>query len=376
VSLSLQIVFWFCLTAVLWTFVGYPAVMVLRSAGRTPRRPARDPRSVLPRVSIVLAVRNAASTLAGRLENLLLQDYPEDRLEVLVVCNGCTDGADSIARQLAAGDPRIRVLETPAADGKAGALNAGAEAATGEILVFADARQRFDVRAVRRLVRPFAAADVGVVTGRLVIGMPQERDVAGVRSYWELETRLRAAESATGSIVGATGAIYAVRRSLYVALPAGVILDDMYLPLAIVRAGHRAVMAPRAVAYDRPSPSYGVEYRRRVRTLVGNYELLRLMPELLVPGRNPVFGRYVSHKLLRVLTPALCVGLLISGALLDGAAYQGMAAGLAMSYVLGAVGLVTPLRYLALPSAFLLLHTAGIAALLRPGRTASDVWTG
>ena len=182
------------------------------------------------------------------------------------------------------------------------------------------------------------------------------------------------AEGRTGSVVGATGAIYAMRAALFTTLPSAVILDDVYQPMAIVRQGYRIAMAPRALAFDRPSKDHAAEYRRRVRTLVGNLELVRLMPWLLSPVRNPIWLRYVSHKLLRVLIPVLCVGMVVSGLFLPGVGYQGVVAVLLLGYLLGALGLVAPIRVLALPSAFLLLHTAGFAALLRPARRASDVW--
>lgn len=367
------LIFWACSAGLLWAFVGYPVVMLARSRrARPPRFRCPDP-DRQPGVSVVLAVRNAADTLKARVDNLLTQDYPEVR-EVIIACNGCTDESETVAADLAARHPQVHALSSPAEEGKAGALNRGAAFASAEILVFADARQRFDVRAIRRLVRAFNDPAVGGVTGRLVIGESDQPSGRAVGSYWRFETLLRIAEARTGSVVGATGAIYAVRRSLFTRLPPAVILDDVYLPMAVVMQGSRMTMAPGAVAYDRPSRDYRSEYRRRVRTLVGNIELLRLMPGLLSPVSNPAFARYVSHKLFRLLTPVLCVGLVIAGMLSSVPAYQAVAGLLLAVYALGALGLVVPARVLALPSAFVLLHTAGIAALLRPGRRASDVW--
>jgi cellulose synthase/poly-beta-1,6-N-acetylglucosamine synthase-like glycosyltransferase len=368
-----ELLFWLCCAALLWAYFGYPAVMVARAALRRARRPGMAPASV-PRVSVILAVRNGAAELPARLANLLAQDYPPDALDVVVVSNGSTDGSVALAKRFAQEHPRVSVLESPPAEGKAGALNLGAAAAAGDVLVFADARQRFDPRAVRRLVRAFRDPAVGGVTGRLVIGESARPVVNGVGRYWQLETQLRLAESRTGSVVGATGAIYAVRRSLFRPLPHAVILDDVYLPLSIVEQGYRIAMAPRAVAYDRPSGDYEAEYRRRVRTLVGNLELLRLKPRLLSPFSNRIFVRYVSHKLLRVLTPALCIAIVVSGLLSGVAMYAAVAGGLVLVYMLGGLGLVLHVPALALPSAFLLLHTAGLTALMRPARSAADVW--
>jgi cellulose synthase/poly-beta-1,6-N-acetylglucosamine synthase-like glycosyltransferase len=368
-----ELLFWTCCAALLWTYAVYPAAMVAR-AGLLRRRRAAPVPAGLPRVTVVLAVRNGAAELPARVANLLAQDYPADRLDVIVAINGSTDGTAGEAERLAAAEPRVTVLVTPAELGKAGALNAGAAAAEGEVLVFADTRQRFHLRAVRRLVRAFRDTSVGGVTGRLVIGDSPLPVVSGVGLYWKFEMRLRLAESRTGSVVGATGAIYAVRRALFRPLPPAVILDDVWLPLAVVEQGYRIAMAPRAMAFDRPSGDYAAEYRRRVRTLVGNLELLRLMPRLLSPFSNRIFVRYVSHKLLRVLTPALCIGIVVSGLLSGVPAYAAVAGGLVVLYALGVLGLVLRVRALALPSAFLLLHTAGITALLRPASRAADVW--
>jgi poly-beta-1,6-N-acetyl-D-glucosamine synthase len=367
-----ELLFWLCCGALFWAYAGYPAVMVAR-AGVRPRRPARTS-APLPRVSVVLAVRNGASELADRVANLLAQDYPPDRLEVIIVSNGSTDDTLAVAGALERQHPAVIALSSPAAEGKAGALNAGALVATGDVLVFADVRQRFAPRAIRSLARAFRDPSVGGVTGRLVIGDSTRPVVSGVGRYWQLETELRLAESRTGSVVGATGAIYAVRRDLFRPLPPAVILDDVYLPLSVIEQGYRITMAPRAVAYDRPSGDYQAEYRRRVRTLLGNLELIRLMPRLLSPFSNRIFVRYVSHKLLRVLTPVLCIAIVATGLLAGGAGYAAIAAGLLAVYLLGGLGLVLHLRVLALPSAFLLLHTAGLTALLRPGRRAADVW--
>jgi len=370
------ILFWICLVALFWTYFLFPATLVGHVLLRrllSRRRPRHAAGSRLPAATVLLAVRNGASELEDRVRNLLAQDYPADLLDVIVICNGSGEDGERRARALAASEPRVRVLTTPAEAGKAGALNAGAAAATGEVLVFADVRQRFGRRAVRHLVRALRDPAVGGVSGRLRIGSAGVPVVRGVVHYWQLETQLRLAESLSGSVVGATGAIYAVRRSLFRPLPPAVILDDVYLPMMVIAQGYRMTLNLRAVAWDRPSTGYRAEYARRLRTLVGNYELLRHLPWLLSPRRNPIFVRYVSHKLLRALTPAFCLGLLVSGLLLP-QPYHSMADALLVAYALGALGLIAPLPILALPSAFVLLHSAGFAALLRPYRRAAHVW--
>jgi biofilm PGA synthesis N-glycosyltransferase PgaC len=326
-------------------------------------------------VTVVLAVRNEAEHVVRRLENLMSQDFPAERLHVLVLCNGSADGTEAVARGFAASADRVQVLESPASEGKSGAINRGVEAADSDVVVFADARQLFAQDAVSALVAPLADPDVGAVTGRLVIGRADCPAVEGVRWYWGMETWLRAAESRSGSVVGATGAIYAIRRSVFRPIPPNTILDDVYVPLQIGIAGHRIVMAEDAVAFDVASGTQGTEYRRKRRTMVGNIQLLTSLSGLLSPFENPLWFRFISHKLLRVLMPVCLLGMLALSAFLSAALYQWLFAAELAVYVLGVVGLVFPLRPLSFPAAFLLVHCAILAAVFRWNQNASHVWS-
>jgi cellulose synthase/poly-beta-1,6-N-acetylglucosamine synthase-like glycosyltransferase len=269
-----------------------------------------------PSISIVIAVRNEARRLPQRIANLLELDYPGAR-EIIVVSDGSTDAP---AHALAAFGPAVRLIELPSG-GKPVALNAGALAATGEILVFADARQRFNRSAVTEMVMNFADPEVGGVTGELLLdaelGAVDGSAVAdGVGLYWRYEKWLRRNESAIRSTLGATGAIYALRRSLWRPLPAAALLDDVLAPMRTVLDGRRIVFEDRAKAYDRASTDAAAEKRRKTRTLAGNYQILALEPRLLVPGANPVWVQYLSHKIGRLLAPWALVVLLASSVVL------------------------------------------------------------
>ncbi|HSJ16050.1 MAG TPA: glycosyltransferase [Longimicrobiales bacterium] len=369
----LEILFWACCALVFWTYIGYPVVMLVR--GRHAPLERHSPHGEMPKVTAVLAVRNAATLLPDRLENLLTQDHPAELLDVVVVLNGCTDESRAVAEAFARPSAgRVRVLESPAGEGKAGALNLGVRSADGDVVVFADARQQFAGDVVRRLSAVAVQHGVGAVSGRLEIAAGEAAAAEGMRRYWSLETRLRLAESRTGSVMGVTGAVYAVRRDAFVPIPPGTILDDVYLPLQIALAGRRVLLEPRAIAYDRATPSQGSEYRRRVRTLLGNLQLVRLDPRLVRPWRNPVFVRFVSHKLLRVFTPLFLIGILVSGLLLDGALYRTVAFAEVAVLLLGAIGLAFGIRPLAVPAALLMIQIAALDALFRPRRTAGQVW--
>ena len=370
----LEILFWLLVAVVAWCYAGYPTFII--ALARLRPRPARASTSLWqPVVTVVIAVRNERAHLARRVENILAQDYPADRLGVVIACNGSTDGSEQVARELARTDGRVRVVVSAADEGKAGALNAAVAAAAGDVVVFADARQSFACDAVRQLVQPLADPAVGAVTGRLIVRQSELASVEGVRLYWGMETRLRDAESRSGSVVGATGAIYGVRRALFPQLPANLILDDVYVPLTIAMGGHRVVMAGDAIAYDVPAGDQRAEYARKRRTMVGNLQLLRALPGLLSPTCNPLFARYVSHKLLRLLAPFCFIAMLGISAMLGGPVYRAFFFVQLAAYLLGIVGLLASAPLLSIPAAFVLVHAAVIAAAWRWREDASHVWT-
>jgi cellulose synthase/poly-beta-1,6-N-acetylglucosamine synthase-like glycosyltransferase len=358
-----------------WCYVGYPLTMLLASRRRSRPVISRGNVRGVPRVSVVLAVRNGAPQLAERLDNLLAQSYPPDRMELLVICNGCEDATHGIAEEYSRKSSRVRVLVSSPAEGKAGALNLGVASSTGEITVFVDIRQSFAPDAIARLVEAFADPEVGAVSGRLLVKRADQPAVEGVRMYWGMETALRLAESRTGSVVGATGAIYAIRRHCFEPVPANTILDDLWLPMRIIMRGHRVVLEPSAVATDTPAESLGHEYRRKRRTMVGNLQLLRILPALLSASANPVFIRYVSHKLLRLASPFLFIGMLVTAALVPEPAYRAVALLELAVYLLGFLGLAFRIPLLSLASAFVIIHAAIFAAFRHFRADAASVWT-
>jgi cellulose synthase/poly-beta-1,6-N-acetylglucosamine synthase-like glycosyltransferase len=271
---------------------------------------------------------------------------------VIVVDDGSRDGTSAAVADLAESGRIVLVRQENA--GKAAALNAGVAAARNEILVFADARQRFAVDALRHLVAPFADPRIGGVSGELMIDA-EAADGArttdgsavseGVGLYWRYEKWLRQRESDIGSTLGVTGAIWALRRAAWRPLPANTLLDDVLTPMRVVLDGFRVVFASGARAFDVSSPDAGTERRRKVRTLAGNFQLLRLEPRLLVPGVNPVWLQFVSHKLGRLAVPYALVALLVSSAALAPTrAVYGVALALqVLFYVLAAHGAVIAL---------------------------------
>lgn len=316
---AMETVFWVSALVIGYVFAGYPLLLAIcaRVAGRPPRKRPIDDRQPWPAISIIVAARNEAARLPARVSNLLSLNYDGSR-EIIVVSDGSTDGTVEALRPVAG---RIRLIELPAG-GKPLALNAGAAAAAGDILVFADARQWFEPDALRELVANFADDEVGGVTGELVLdceaapGASTSTIGDGVGAYWKYEKWLRRHEGLVWSTLGATGAIYALRRSLWRPLPAETLLDDVLAPMRAVLAGYRVVFEERARACDTAASDAAAEARRKRRTLAGNYQILALEPRLLAPFVNPVWLQYASHKLGRLLVPWALVAVFVASAFL------------------------------------------------------------
>jgi poly-beta-1,6-N-acetyl-D-glucosamine synthase len=312
--------FWVAAGLIAYTYVGYACWLRLRLLWRS--RPVQRGSST-PFVSIAMVVRNEGQILEAKLQNLLGLDYPADRCQIIVVSDGSTDRTEEILRAYGC-DSRIRIVLNQLAQGKAAGLNDAMELAQGEIVVFTDARQPIEPGAVRLLAENFADPDVGCASGELMLGDATGGESSqGLGLYWRMEKQVRKLEAASGSVVGATGALYAVRRELLTPVPRGTILDDVYLPMQVVRQGKRVVLDARARAWDKPSLGMEREFSRKVRTLSGNYQLLQLAPWLL-SSANPIRFEFVSHKLLRLAIPFALATLLAASFGLSGPFYRGM----------------------------------------------------
>lgn len=320
----MTLLFWLSALLIVYVYMGYPVLLAVWTMKW--RRPIkRNGRRVhpLPGVSIVVAAKNEAHRLPARIANLLDLEYPEDRRQIIIVCDGSTDGT---LEAVAPFRPAVDLVCVQSC-GKALALNAGVARARHPILVFADARQTFAPDALRALVAPFEDASIGGVSGELVLDCETQSATTstvadGVGLYWKYEKALRRLESAVGSTVGATGAIYALRKSLWRPLPPDTMLDDVLAPMRAVLRGARVVFDERARAFDRTAPDAGAESRRKIRTLGGNVQILWLEPRLLLPWTNPVWLQYVSHKVGRLVVPYALIGLMTANiALAEGSPF-------------------------------------------------------
>jgi cellulose synthase/poly-beta-1,6-N-acetylglucosamine synthase-like glycosyltransferase len=333
-------VFWGAVAVIGYAYCGYAAWLWVRS--RWSIQPVKSAPH-LASISILMVVHNEADVLERKLRNLFELNYPPDQTEIVVVSDGSTDGTNRILSEFASISP-LRFILNPQSCGKAAGLNDAMRAAHGEIVIFTDARQQIEADAVRFLLENFADGQVGCVSGELMLGDSESGEATrGMGLYWRIEKKIREMESASGSVVGATGALYSVRRSLLVELPQETILDDVYIPMHVLRQGSRVVFDSRARAWDLPDQGTKREFARKVRTLSGNYQLFQLAPWLLTAANPSRFG-FISHKLIRLFVPFALVALLISSFLLPGLIYRiALVLQLAL-YGLSAWALVGPKR--------------------------------
>lgn len=364
--------FWASLLPILYTYIGY-ALWLRLLASLRPRPVLVSP--MTPSVSIIIAAHNEEANLPTKIEVLRRLDYPANKLEIIVASDGSTDRTPEI---LLANAPPIVPVLLPEAKGKAVALNAAVQAAHGEILVFFDTRQAVDRSVLRELCSCFADPRVGAVSGELLLEDAEGRPAGDALAlYWKIEKVVRRLESLTGSVVGVTGAIYALRRELYVPLPEGTLLDDVLVPMNIARTGNRVVFQPTAIARDTIFQKPGKEFARKVRTLTGNYQLLQLAPWLLTP-KNPLLFRFISHKLLRLVVPFLLILLLISSALAAGLFYKAIFVAQLVFYGLAALGSLSPsarrFRAIAVAETFAMLNMAAALAFYNFAAGRKKVW--
>ncbi len=352
--------FWISFALIAYAYFGYAIWLWLQV--RLRHRPILQQR-ITPSVSIIIAARNEEATLPAKLQNLSLLDYPRNQIQIVIASDGSTDRTADILQQHA---PNIVPVILNESNGKASALNHAVRHATGDILVFLDARQSVDPNAVSELTACFADPSIGAVSGELLLdSSPGSSSASALGIYWKIEKIVRKLESDSGSVVGVTGAIYAIRREFYTEIPPSTILDDVFVPMCVARTGKRVVFQPTAIARDRLFSEKGKEFSRKVRTLTGNYQLLRLAPWLLSPA-NPLLFRFVSHKLLRLLVPLLLIIMLITSAMANGPLYQAIFWLQILFYLLAVFGAMSPpmkkFKPVAIANTFVMLNTAAALA--------------
>jgi len=335
---TVELAFWGASLFVAYTYAGYPLGVWLLSRFRPESN--IDPSKIAdwPELTVVVAVHNERARVARKIENLRTVDYPAPRMQILFVSDGSTDGTPA---EIARFDG-VRLHAYEQRMGKPYALNRALEHVHTPFVVFTDVRQELEADALKRLIARLQDPRVGAVSGELVHRDPRTHAAAHIGLYWRYEKWIRKAESRLASTVGATGALYAIRRRDWEPLPEDALLDDFEVPMQIVRRGHRVLFESGAHVYDELQHDTAGERKRKVRTLTGNFQVFARLPWLFLPWRNPLWVQFLSHKVFRLAVPYALVVVAVSSALGEGPWLLGAAVAQLLFYAASAVGLLIP----------------------------------
>lgn len=371
-------IFWFSTLMLFYVFIGYPLVILLWSRLRRSSSPTNlQPTDFEPEISVLIVARNEQATIRKKLNSLLAMDYPKHKVELVVASDASTDGTNDILNEFAAHG--VVIKSGNAQRGKPANLNECVPALRGDIVILMDARQEVEPAFARALVRNFRDPDVGAVSGELMLVSPPAGEegaigggaASGVGFYWRYEKFLRRLESSVDSSVGATGALYAIRRELYRPIPADTLLDDLLIPMNIVRQGYRVKFEPGAIARDAATVSASSEFRRKVRTIAGNFQLFSRETWLLNPAANRLWIQTISHKFFRLTAPVFLALLMLSNVfLIDNAFFLMTLIAQLMFYSAALGGLLSESRWksfraFAIPYAFCVLNWATVIGFIR-----------
>jgi glycosyltransferase involved in cell wall biosynthesis len=351
-----EILFWSGAAFTVTVYGGYGMwVSALARLRPVPTRVRYLSDDMLPDVTCVLTAANEGALIDRKLALVADQDYPPDRIQVIVVSDGSTDGTDQVVSRWQARDGRIQLYRTAQRSGKPSALNLARASIRTEITVLMDVRQEVSANAIRELVAHLADQTVGAVSGDLQVKADR---------YWTYEGHVRKCESRSGSMVQVTGSLYAVRTVDFPNIPPTTILDDVYVPLQVALDGRRIVMAERAKSVDVVTRSARSEFIRKVRTLAGLVQVAHTVPGCLDPRRNAVWGRFIVHKLARLLVPYALLMMLAGAAISEAWLYRTALIG-AGTLVLLALGHVLGIRsrVAGLCQAFITLNLAALWAV-------------
>lgn len=365
------ILFWVAVVLIVYTYIAFPLGVILR--GLFWNRPYKhDELTTPPSVSIVISAYNEAGSIGAKLDNILSMAYPRECLEVIVASDGSTDGTNAIVEQYK--EHRVTLLSLPRV-GKAAALNAAVNAASGEIVVFSDANSMYETDAIRQLVRPFADPKVGGVAGNQIYRREGSAGSSsdGERAYWNFDRMLKQFQGRSGNTLAATGAIYAIRKSLFGPIPDGV-SDDLFTSTGIIVRGFRLVFAPEAVAYEPVAATSQAEFGRKVRVIMRSWKAFAFRKELFNPVRYKFYTlQLFSHKILRYLVvfPLLTLFLVSPFVWQAGFLYQLATLAQVLFYACAVSGLLlhdTPFgrkKIFTIPFYFCMVNAAALFAIIK-----------
>lgn len=363
-----QATFWASVGVLGYVYAGYP-VLVFVVSRVFPKGVHRG--AIEPRVTVLITAYNEEMAIREKLENTLQIDYPQDKLEILVASDGSTDRTDEIVGEFR--DRGVRLFRQEGRVGKTATQNKAVEQATGEIILFSDATTNYDDRVFQKILPNFADPTVGCVAGRLVYTEEERTSVGrGARGYWNYETFLKMAESRACSLIGASGCLYAVRKSAYEPMYAEA-CSDFLICTSLYRRGLRSVFEPDAVCSERTNHRAREEWRMRVRVISQTFTDLWRNREMLSPFRSGFFAvQLISHKLLRYAVPLALAAMLAASFALshDSPFYMSALTLQLLLYFLALAGWLMELSgrrltFLAMPLYFVLANLASVVAFYK-----------
>ena len=318
-----EILLYLFLLVIAYTYIGYPVLLLILA-----RLFPSDVNKVgyIDSLSVIISAHNEGEVIYRRLLDLYSQDYPRDQVEVILISDGSVDNTIAEVERFIADYPdfQIKLIEFEINQGKPAALNKAVSVAAGNILLFTDSRQEFEANVFAELVSNFSDPAVGCVSGELFFRQSAKSKIKKQMGlYWNYEKAIRKMESKLSSVVGVTGAIYALRRELYEPIPNNTLTDDLLIPLKVSLQGRRVIFDGDAVAYDTVSDDEKQEWRRKIRTLTGNWQLLFDHLYLFNPFRNKILLQLISHKVLRLVVPFCMIGVFVSSLVLANEGYLG-----------------------------------------------------
>jgi cellulose synthase/poly-beta-1,6-N-acetylglucosamine synthase-like glycosyltransferase len=363
----MEFIFWISASLILYTYLGYPVLLFAMATvkqvkrdleylfSRRDRRRRETAGTELPMVSLVVAAYNEEKVIEAKIQNMLDLDYPKDRIEIIIGSDGSSDKTNEIVSEYAKEGVTLYVYPR---GGKSSVLNRTIPRANGEIVVLSDANTMFKRDAVRKLVRHFKSPQIGCVCGELrFISETGEQKAEGF--YWKYEVILKFLESKLGSVLGANGAIYAIRKELFNPIPPNTIIDDFVIGMNVKRKGYRVIYDPEAVAYEEAADGVKSEFRRRVRIGAGDFQAIPMTIPLLNPLRGFIAFAYLSHKIIRWLCPFLMLSAFASSATLsiNGGIYSVGFIGQVAFYLTALIGSKGP-SILKVPYHFVMMNLA------------------
>ncbi|MDI1350428.1 glycosyltransferase family 2 protein [Aquabacterium sp.] len=348
-----------------YTYAAYPLGIwaLSRTKPNECAPPLRD--DACPEVTVVISAHNEAARVRRRIENLRSLDYPQDKLHLLFVSDGSSDRTAESLRQF----PGVQVIEHAERGGKAHALNSAMAQVKTPVVLFCDMRQTAERHSLRLLVSSLMQPGVGAVSGELTHVDPGTQVAANIGLYWRYEKWIRKSESRWRSVVGATGAFYAIKTPCFVPLAPGTLLDDFEIPMQIARQGQRVLLDGRSLVFDELQNDMSGERKRKLRTLGGNFQSFARHPWLFSPRSNPIWLQFLSHKVFRLAVPYAMACALISSLLSSTGWVQCLAAAQVAFYTAAWMGMQSPTwrksRLIAFATVFVELNWTAMQAGLQ-----------